>query len=78
MTDLQSLGVGRSLLFFAAVAFLFCLQIANVSPTASSAGNAMAQTAQASQGKSKDIPTSLENSNVRYFPCFCYCKRAVR
>lgn len=71
MVELQALGVARSLLF-GVVAFLVCLQITNVSPTGSSAGVLSTQTSHNSKGKSKDIPASLENSNVRHSPCLCY------
>ncbi|XP_078372546.1 adipolin-like isoform X1 [Oculina patagonica] len=64
MVDLQYLGVARSL-FFAVVAFLFCLQIASVSPTGSSPGVLPSQTSQGSQEKTKEIPTNLENSNLQ-------------
>lgn len=64
MVDLKTLGVARPL-FFGVVAFLFCLQITNVSPTGSSTGILSAKTSQDTQGKTKDIPASFENSNVR-------------
>jgi len=64
MAELQALGVARSLLF-GVVAFLVCLQFANVSPTVSSSGVLSTQTSQDNKGKTKDLPASLENSNVR-------------
>ena len=70
MVELQSLGVARSL-FFGAVAFLVCLQIMYVSPTGSSLGVLSTQRSQDGKGKTKDIPASLDNSNVRYSPCSC-------
>jgi len=71
MVELQALGGARSL-FFGVVAFLVCLQITKVSPAGSSSGVLSTQTSQDSKGKTKDIPASLENSNVRYSPCLGY------